>query len=146
MRDAQIGSTVDRLSSGLSFDKQIDIMPHLQHTKNHFGRRSVSKRNCEEILSNKIINVNKDPTYANYRNSTGPGDYDLPELTGQKSYISKQKNAPSFTFGDRGKDNFDNNIPSFTKYNPKYIRKAAPKFSFNNEQRFATQRMSETVR
>lgn len=34
-------------------------------------------------------------------NETGPGDYDLPEMTGNKSVIGDKKSGPSFSFGAR---------------------------------------------
>jgi hypothetical protein len=34
-------------------------------------------------------------------NETGPGDYELPEMTGSKSVLADKKSGPSFSFGAR---------------------------------------------
>ena len=36
-----------------------------------------------------------------YHNVTGPGDYEIPSFTGQKSIVAGMRNGPSFTFGSR---------------------------------------------
>ena len=36
-------------------------------------------------------------------NETGPGDYDVPQFTGNKSVLAEKKTGPSFTFGKRSK-------------------------------------------
>ena len=36
-------------------------------------------------------------------NETGPGDYDVPEITGKQSILAENKNGPRFSFGMRSK-------------------------------------------
>jgi hypothetical protein len=36
-------------------------------------------------------------------NETGPGDYNVPQFTGNKSVLAEKKTGPSFTFGKRAK-------------------------------------------
>jgi len=34
-------------------------------------------------------------------NETGPGDYNIPQFTGNKSVLAEKKTGPSFTFGTK---------------------------------------------
>jgi len=36
-----------------------------------------------------------------YMNETGPGDYNIPHFTGNKSVLAEKKTGPSFTFGKK---------------------------------------------
>ncbi len=36
-------------------------------------------------------------------NETGPGDYNVPQFTGNKSVLAEKKTGPSFSFGTRAK-------------------------------------------
>ncbi len=38
-----------------------------------------------------------------YMNETGPGDYNMPQFTGNKSVLAEKKTGPSFSFGTRAK-------------------------------------------
>ena len=39
-----------------------------------------------------------------YINETGPGDYDIPNITGFTTIISDKKNGPCFSFGGKSQN------------------------------------------
>ena len=76
-------------------------MPSIE--RNSIERKTINISFHTDV--NQIDNSNKKKHRRQrpYMNETGPGDYELPSMTGSKSILAEKKNGPSFSFGVRTK-------------------------------------------
>lgn len=65
-----------------------------------------SNCDCATSLSMYESNTSSQKKIKHYQNPAGPGDYDIPYLTGYKHFVGEKTNAPQFSFGLKNDQKF----------------------------------------
>ena len=90
MIDFSPGLSTHDHTSFMKTDKDLNKDSFMQQSK---GFRSTGKRIVDNTSEHEIMRA-----MSTYLNRVGPGQHNMPNLTGRNNTLSKMHNSPSFTF------------------------------------------------